>query len=109
MSKIGDRIGALIGGDPETKVLKYLGVGTYQGDETPPPEAGGFNIGLPCPKLVLDNGDVVYGCECWWGPETVIANQLDEYRKHGYTIVTTPIVEFRAEVAAVRKEAETKH
>lgn len=21
------------------------------------------------PKIVLDNGDVVWGCECWWGPE----------------------------------------
>lgn len=29
------------------------------------------------PKIELDNGDVVWGAECWWGPEDKIDEQLD--------------------------------
>lgn len=94
---IGDRAGALIGVIPETKTVEYLGVGTYQGDtEIPPKEAGGFNIGAPNPKIVLDNGDTVWGCECWWGGEKAIAKRLDDYRKAGYTITTVSIHDARA-------------
>ena len=53
----------------------FLGYGTYVGDEVPPNEGTasltGYLSGLRRmnPKIVLDSGDVVWGCECWWGPE----------------------------------------
>ena len=54
--------------------VKLYGVGVYVGDEMPPLEvdAGRLAAGLgwPNPKIVLDSGDVVWGCECWWGPES---------------------------------------
>src|SRR5438270_186642 len=30
----------------------------------------------PNPKLQLDNGDVVWGAECWWGSEEEVTQQL---------------------------------
>jgi hypothetical protein len=32
----------------------------------------------PNPKIVLDNGETVWGCECWWGPEDKIKNMIGE-------------------------------
>lgn len=73
--EIGDRIGAILSADREE--VRLLGFGTYQGKEIPPP---GINlmgidlnsIGLMNPKLLLDNGKIVWGCECWWGPEAEV-------------------------------------
>ena len=45
----------------ETEINIY-GYGEYVGNE-PCPHMGG----VPNPKIVLDNGDVVWGYECWWG------------------------------------------
>lgn len=94
---IGSRIGAILGTSSDGRTLQYLGCGTYQGDHVPPKEIGGFNMGLPNPKLVLDNGDIVWGCECWWGSERGIKEQLEKYRAQGMTITTVPIAEARAQ------------
>ncbi len=65
----GSRVGAIRNADKETVYL--FGYGTYEGDEVPPVEVGGFltEIGIENPKIVLDNGKVVWGCQCWWGSE----------------------------------------
>lgn len=76
----GTRIGAIYSGS-KGRVL-FLGYGTYEGDEVPE-GAGGFmgeamaEAGITNPKLLLDNGDVVWGCECWWGPEEVVKKQME--------------------------------
>ena len=70
MTKKGERIGAVLKANSET--VHLIGYGVYVGDETPPEAVGGFNIGFPNPKLQLDDGTVVWGCECWWGPEDKI-------------------------------------
>lgn len=31
---------------------------------------------LQSPKLVLDDGQVVWGCECWWGPEEHVLRSI---------------------------------
>lgn len=51
-----------------------FGLGVYLGDEVPGPEAGGFaalarDLKRPNPKIQLDSGEIVWGGECWWGPE----------------------------------------
>ena len=48
--------------DTNKMEINIYGYGEYIGDE-PCPILGG----IPNPKIVLDNGDVVWGCECWWG------------------------------------------
>lgn len=72
--KIGDRVGAMLSAN-NTQV-HLIGYGTYQGDHIPPDDIGGFNIGLANPKLVMDDGTVVWGCECWWGSETAVRSKI---------------------------------
>lgn len=93
MTQIGSRIGAILGSDD--KQVQFLGYGTYEGEEIPPPEVGGFNIGAPNPKLKLDNGSTVWGCECWWGSEAKIKAKLERWEKTGLRIVTVDINEWR--------------
>ena len=31
------------------------------------------------PQLRLDDGQLVWGCECWWGPEAQIRQQVAQY------------------------------
>lgn len=87
----GDRVGAIVS-MTETSA-RIFGYGTYQGDEIPPKNIiGPFGyVAIENPKLVMDNGAVVWGCECWWGPEEKIKERLagveitvitpEEYRK----------------------------
>lgn len=97
---VGEKVGVILGADPVKKIVKYLGYGTYQGDQERPPEGiGGFNIGLPGPKIVLDNGDVVWGCECWWGSAQGIKEQLEIYRASGFEVVKVSIADERKQVA----------
>ena len=77
MRAIGHRIGAVLSAT-ETEV-KLIGYGTYQGEHVPPDEIGGFNFGNPNPKLVMDDGTIVWGCECWWGDEAAVKKRC---RKH---------------------------
>jgi hypothetical protein len=80
MRKIGDRVGAI--NKAENGVVEFFGYGKYVGDEIPK-EAKGFlakilrKASQTNPKLELDNGKVVYGCECWWGDEVKIKEILD--------------------------------
>lgn len=61
--------------DANQDSVRLIGFGEYVGDEVPTQEAAGpmaqamAEMGIPNPKLVMDNGEVVWGCECWWGPE----------------------------------------
>lgn len=81
MSKVGDRVGALLSIDKNEGVVKLIGYGTYVGDEVPPQEVGGMNMGLPNPKIELDDGGFVFGCECWWGSEKAIKNHVKKFNK----------------------------
>lgn len=69
MRKVGSRIFAVQQATADTVWL--YGVGTYVGDEVPPEhvDAELHQIGLQCPRLVMDSGLDVWGFECWWGPE----------------------------------------
>ena len=73
--KIGDRVGAIQSADE--KQVHLFGYGTYQGEESPDEHAGGLceiirEAGGTNPKIQLDDGHVVWGGECWWGPEQKI-------------------------------------
>ena len=52
-----ERVGAVIAAYPETSTILLLGYGEL--DE----------IKFGDPKIILDNGDIVYGSQCWWGSE----------------------------------------
>lgn len=64
----------------ENGAVYSLGEGNYVGDFPLPDEivklfkAPSYD-GRPIPKIELDNGDVVWGCECYW-------SEADKMRKH---------------------------
>lgn len=84
MSCVGDRVGAILSGNKDT--VKFLGFGVYEGDFLPREAVGNAAEAMVRKKIVnpmikLDSGDVVYGCECWWGTEKSIQNELDRFDK----------------------------
>lgn len=90
------RVYALLDGDQEQ--LRLIGFGQYVGDFIPEGAVGPMarfaaEQGIENPKIVLDNGEVVWGCECWWGPE-------EDYAKlaEGKTIINVDMGAKRAKV-----------
>lgn len=93
--KIGMRVGVFH--SLTDKTLALLGYGVYEGNEIPPedilaPEGPLALLGLPIPKLRLDDGTVVWGCEIWWNTEAsvkafeegrqIVKPKLESIRKH---------------------------
>ena len=77
--QIGDRVGAVLKTDEKQVFL--FGFGLYAGKQVPPPgiQFLGMDMqdsGQTNPKLVLDDGQIVWGCECWWGPEEKVKTML---------------------------------
>ena len=88
----GDRAGAIISADKETKIVQFAGYGVYVGDIVPPPGIGLFGLdfhdmGKTNPKIELDNGSVIWGCQCWWGHEEAVKKQIESYKQNGYDVV----------------------
>lgn len=72
MARPGERVGALL--DEADGVVRLFGFGVYVGDEVPHEKVAGHGPWLreadaPNPKILLDDGKDVFGCECWWGSE----------------------------------------
>lgn len=63
----GDRVGVLADGGAV--------YGTYDGD-LPCPMLDGH----PNPRITLDSGEIVWGCEVWWGPENKIRDYVAKLR-----------------------------
>lgn len=100
MSKVGDRVGAILGAKADEDTVEFFGYGVYEGDFVPE-EAIGFlaemarEVKLKNPRIRLDSGQMVYGCECWWGAEEQIQKKLALYK----TIKYVDIDEIRARKA----------
>lgn len=82
-------------------VVRFLGYGVFLGYEIPTEEARGVAelcrmMGSGNPKIQLDNGDIVWGCECWWGNEEKIKREIDDLKEQGYEIVIVSIKDARA-------------
>lgn len=98
MAKAGARTGAIISANSDTKIVEFAGYGVYKGDEIPPKGIKFMGMDLhemkrENPRIDLDNGHTIWGCQCWWGSEESIKKQLEEYEKDGCTIkITDPSV-----------------
>jgi hypothetical protein len=72
-------VGAILGSG--NGVVEFLGYGIYDGEHVPT-EAVGFiadtlkETKTKNPRILLDSGSYVYGCECWWGSETKVKKML---------------------------------
>ncbi len=101
--KPGERVGAIIGTEFVEKIVKFAGYGVYKGDEVPP--KGIKFVGMDLnelnyinPKIELDNGHIIWGCQCWWGAEKKIEDNMKAYLLKGYELVTVdPSVYSQAE------------
>ena len=103
------RIGAICDADEEKKTVRFFGYGIYGGRRQPPEEV--YFLGEPYPEgrlnpcMLLDNGDEVFGCECWWGSETEVKKKLENQEKLGLEIVEYPVAEYRKRA---KEQAEEK-
>ncbi len=90
--EIGTRVGAIASANKDE--VHLFGYGVYEGDHEPPPNVMGpfgYMKGLTNPKILLDSGEVVWGCECWWGPEDQVKASIGDRK----VVVITP-EEYRA-------------
>ncbi len=100
MTKNGARVGAIRNADTSTVYL--FGYGIYDGDFEPPSlfgqpidewkaeaeKAMGRAVDAPLnPRITLDDGGVVWGNQCWWGPEEQIKKKIS---KREVVIVSPP-------------------
>ena len=96
--KIGDRVGAILSVKGDT--VEFYGYGVYAGEEVPHGAAGwmaeaAIEADLKNPKIDLDLGGTVFGCECWWGSEEKVLTILE-----GKKVVMVNIAEHRKTVEA---------
>ena len=68
--KKGDRVGAIQSATDQEVI--FFGYGVYDGDIDHP------ELGFPNPRITLDNGRIVWGCECWWGAESKIKEMIGD-------------------------------
>jgi hypothetical protein len=95
-SKSKPRVGAVLSADKEKSEINFIGYGVYVGDEVPVEAVGWIADALRenkvlNPKIVLDNGTVVWGCECWWGSEENVKEMLSKFK----TVISVDIEEAR--------------
>lgn len=89
---VGERVGAILGA--ENQMVTFFGYGVYQGEKVPdvPEDSRGLapemaKAGHPSHCIELDNGEIVYGCECWWGPERMIKRRIETLESKGFEVV----------------------
>lgn len=104
--KPGIRVLAVMGSNDDGSV-SVLGEGVYEGDYPIGEEAVGWvaQMAREChseygtesanPRIRLDSGEIVWGCECWWGPIEEVRRRLE-----GKTLVYVSITEERKRFAA---------
>jgi hypothetical protein len=75
---IGERVGAVMNAD--NQVVRLFGFGVYEGYVTPDAALGVQFMGGPIeyenPCILLDSGQRVFGCECWWGGEQAVRDMI---------------------------------
>tara|TARA_Y100000310_G_C20546244_1_gene745710 strand:+ start:184 stop:510 length:327 start_codon:yes stop_codon:yes gene_type:complete len=92
MPNIGDRVGAIAGSNEQG--VDFFGYGTYLGDRQPTSDVNFMGTryedvavkGFKNPAIKLDNGDIVFGCECWWGAERAIKSNLKDRKIRTITV-----------------------
>jgi len=99
MVKPGERVGAIF--DLNEDDLLFLGYGVYEGVAVPPYTAKGnphyyYQTNTPNPRIRLDNGDVVWACECVsWFAEKEVQLLVRKYKTCGRTIKNVRIDDMR--------------
>lgn len=91
----GDRVGLIRGLVPEKSIVKFLGYGTYLGQEVPPEDIPGSSQ-FPQHKFMLDSGEIAWGFEVWWSSEDEMKNRILGFEDSGWNIQLVQIGAERA-------------
>lgn len=73
-AKPGTRVGAIKKSDEKNVYL--FGYGTYDGDYQIAIFDDDPDFKINNPRITLDDGRTVWGCECWWGPEDKVKEMI---------------------------------
>lgn len=98
----GERVGAML--SRRGRALNLFGYGTYLGEQPVGKQAAGWIAKVvrghktTNPTILLDDGQLVWGCECWWGTEAQVRRLVHRWVEGGGIVV-------RADLAAERAEA----
>lgn len=84
MEQVGDRVIALQCSNNDTKTVNIFGHGVYVGDY---PVAIFDYFEIKNPKIQLDNGNIVWGYQCWWSDEDILLNRFKDYE---FVVVDIP-------------------
>jgi len=91
-ANVGDRVVAVL--YVKDNVVYLMGEGVYLGKQVPEDTAPGGEffqkLGIVNPAIKLDNGHVVYGFECWWGPVGLL-----ETKFKGCKVEVVPVSQYR--------------
>ena len=81
--EIGTRVLAVCSAKTEGSryEVRLYGFGTYQGRSVPNEAVGWMakdmrEMGIMNPTILLDSGETIYGCECWWGEAVSAAKRF---------------------------------
>ena len=90
------RVGAMLSKSDEK--IELIGYGTLVSEEIPEGAVGVLAemaraLLTPNPKIQLDSGQIVWGCECWWGEEEGVKDQVAQHKN----VVNVDIDEVRAQ------------
>jgi len=96
MEKVGERVVAIL--DGEKPLIRIFGCGVRVEDEVPTDTENEFSKlmieqGTKNPCILLDDGKKVFGCECWWGKEVLLAG----YKSLGWIVEVVDIEAYRKE------------
>lgn len=89
-AKPGERVAAILRATEDE--VWYLGAGVFVGYEVPDESAAGMaalarEAECENPKILLDSGEVVWGGECWWGPEQAVLTRVAKFKtRHDISI-----------------------
>jgi hypothetical protein len=98
--KAGMRVLAVCKLDRDTKQVVIFGRGVMTGAEVPTGAVGQIAERLISetslnPRILLDTGEVIWGCECWWLPEQKGDLWLMELKASGFAMKEISITDLR--------------
>jgi hypothetical protein len=103
--KEGERVGAICGRDEENKTVWFFGYGVYMNESIPTDHVFGpfgpaSQLGMSSPRIRLDSGDDVWGCECWFSSQETVAKMLEAAKDQGYEVKEITPSKYRDECQA---------
>jgi hypothetical protein len=91
--RAGSSVIAFLAIDSDLKIIHYLGEGVYVGNAYAKDVENEQVRKImkeqhitKNPLILLDNGDIVYGCECWWVTKDKGLHEMRRLSSLGYEI-----------------------